>query len=732
MNISNDEIRYAATKLGTEFRIFPLAGKEPATKSGFYDATQDLAQIEEWYSGPYAGFNIGIRTGSASKLLVIDVDQKPGGPNGEKSLLELETIVGPLRNTVVQKTGTGYHLLYRYDGADIRCSQSKLGPGLDIKAEGGYIVVAPSLHPDTNTRYTLVDEQELTLDSLAEAPEALLDMIRMLSKGKNIAEPTPSLGHSACVSTSYGEKALYGECQNIRTARCGEQDITLNKSAFAIGQLVQSGALELHHARTALVEAGMAMNNCDLGNPWSSEEVTRKVNASMSDGMKKPRRNVPSAVQEEDIDTAMAEMNEKHAVVVMGGKCLVLNEAKGLNGTTVSFSTFTDLKNRYSARTVKIGRTTQKLGHAWLDNPNRRSYDEVVFDPANRSNSAYNLWKGFAVTPRKGSCSRYLDHIRENIASGDHECYEYILNFMADAVQNPAVRPGVALVLRGGPGTGKGMFVKFFGKLFGRHYVQITDPNSLLGKFNRLLEDKLIVFADEAFWAGDKAAEGRLKGLITEQTITIEMKGIDSYSVENYVRLIIATNEEWAVPAMSKERRFFVLDVSDARQQDRAYFSAIQSEMENGGTEALLHLLLNRNIDGIDIAKFPQTLALEDQKRLSMRPIDQWMMDCLERGNIDYRYTWDTPIPTSVAYDSFDLFCKRSGQKHYMNESTFGKALKTLVPSLNTKKMNYTTYSVGDNLPLNQRVRHYVFSPLDECKKHFERLSGIKLDFSEE
>lgn len=83
------------------------------------------------------------------------------------------------------------------------------------------------------------------------------------------------------------------------------------------------------------------------------------------------------------------------------------------------------------------------------------------------------------------------------------------------------------------------------------------------------MEDKLVVFALEAFWADDKAAEGRLKGVITEPTTTIEVKVIDSESVENCIRLIVALNKEWTVPAMSKERRIYVLDVSVARQQDR-------------------------------------------------------------------------------------------------------------------------------------------------------------------
>jgi hypothetical protein len=734
MSISNTELKEAAVKLGNDFKVFPLRGKKPAIQSGFHAATSNTTQLTEWFSDRYEGCNIGIPTGSASKLIAIDVDQKPGQANGMHSLMELERVIGPLPNTVTQITGTGRHLIYRYDGDDIPCSVGKLGPGLDVRGEGGYIVVAPSIHPDTNTPYMFADGRELTLDALAPAPEPLLKLLRRSDQneiGANIKVPQCS---SIAAPANFGSSALAAECVNIRSAPCGQQEAALNKAVFAIGQLVGGGSIDYQEAVLALIEAGMAMTNCNIHQPWTKSEISKKVAHTLADGMKSPRRSVPDANSDAELDALVAELNQNHAVVMMGGKCLVLNETKPLSGgsTGYSFSSFSDFKNRYCTRAVKVGKSYQKLGHAWLEHPNRRSYEQVVFDPANRSNGAYNLWQGFAVDAVKGSCTLFLGHIRNIIAAGNEEVYEYILNFMADAVQNPAVRPGVALVLRGGPGTGKGVFVHNFGRLFGRHFLRIDNPHNLLGNFNRELEDKLVVFADEAFWAGDKAAEGRLKGLITEPTITIEMKGVDSYTVPNYIRLIVATNEEWAVPAMSKDRRYCVLDVSDERQQDREYFAAIANEMDNGGREALLHFLLNRSIDGTDIAKFPKTKALEDQKRLSLSLIDQWFMDCLERGCIDYRYSWDKAIPTSVAFAAFDSFCRNGGQRHYMFEATFGKAMKGLVPSLTTRRLNVDSRAIDDRLPLNGRVRHYILSPLEMCRQHFEKTKGITLDIAEE
>ena len=77
----------------------------------------------------------------------------------------------------------------------------------------------------------------------------------------------------------------------------------------------------------------------------------------------------------------------------------------------------------------------------------------------------------------------------------------------------------------------------------------MDNPRQFLGHFNAHLEDALVVFADEAFWADHNQAEGRLKALVTEPKLAIESKGRDVSFVYNHVRLIVASNSAWIVPA---------------------------------------------------------------------------------------------------------------------------------------------------------------------------------------
>src|SRR5215207_9332163 len=117
-------------------------------------------------------------------------------------------------------------------------------------------------------------------------------------------------------------------------------------------------------------------------------------------------------------------------------------------------------------------------------------------------------------------------------------------------------------------------------RLFKGHSLHITNSKHLVGNFNAHLVDALFLFLDEAFWAGDKQGEGTLKALITERSIMIEPKGVDSYQMPNRLKILMASNNEWVVPASADERRYFVLDVPATRKGDVDYFRKLAAAIE--------------------------------------------------------------------------------------------------------------------------------------------------------
>ncbi len=168
------------------FAVFPLTekGKTPATAHGFKDATTDKAQIREWW-GQHPNLNIGIATGSASGgLVVIDVDNGHGG-NGSASLREWERANGPLPDTVTCITGSGGYHYYFYDDQEYR-NKTSIIDHVDIRAEGGYVVAPPSVHPNGNVY--MWD----ALGELGEVPIARnSEKVRVFLRGQKKKDPEP-------------------------------------------------------------------------------------------------------------------------------------------------------------------------------------------------------------------------------------------------------------------------------------------------------------------------------------------------------------------------------------------------------------------------------------------------------------------------------------------------------------------------------------------------------------
>jgi hypothetical protein len=138
--------------------VFPCesGGKRPLTYNGFWDATTDVNRIKAFWSR-WPAANVGVPTGQRSGLLVLDIDPRYGGP---QSLVVLERENGPLSSTARSRTdGGGVHVFFRYPAEEeVRNSGGRLGAGLDVRGEGGYVVVPPSR---TQGVYEWIDKSPL-------------------------------------------------------------------------------------------------------------------------------------------------------------------------------------------------------------------------------------------------------------------------------------------------------------------------------------------------------------------------------------------------------------------------------------------------------------------------------------------------------------------------------------------------------------------------------------------
>jgi hypothetical protein len=350
----------------------------------------------------------------------------------------------------------------------------------------------------------------------------------------------------------------------------------------------------------------------------------------------------------------ITRLNKSYAVVQLDAKIAILVERPGKPAV---FMTPTDLHLWYANDTITIGRRKEPVSMVWLQHPHRRQYEDVVFDPRDTNPAHYNLWQGFAVQPdAKGSCERWLHHIKNNICSGNEEHFRWVLGFLAHMVQRPWEKPGVALVLQGKEGAGKGFFANVIGRLCPHHYVVVSQAAHLTGRFNAHCQQCLVMFVDEGFWAGDKHGEGALKHLVTDHELLIEPKHVNPFMIRNVVRMVVASNEHWVVPAGTNARRWFVLKVADTYANDRKYFSAIEAELDAGGLQAFIHLLQTFDLSEADIYTAPKTAALLEQKIETMAPHDRWWLQCLQEGEITGADQWPAEIVKEELWESYQRF----------------------------------------------------------------------------
>jgi hypothetical protein len=433
-------------------------------------------------------------------------------------------------------------------------------------------------------------------------------------------------------------------------------------------------------------------------------------------------RRALDLTRDEDLD----RMNQRHAVININGKTKVLTWCKSqmfegqYEAQLSSFDDFAKLHNRESKKFVVQTDKGSKnvvmpMGDWWLKNQWRRQYNGgFKFMPrcdAEEVDETLNLWRGFGVPAIPGNCDRFLKHCLEILCSGHKDLFDYLIRWMAFIVQK-RTRTEVALLLRSDEeGTGKGMFCRYFGKLFGPHYMQVSQPSQVIGQFNPHLEKLLVLLADEALFAGDPRHRNALWALITEPTIAIEPKGVDIYRAESFLSLIINTNAEHAVQVEATARRIFALEVSKARLRDHVYFGELLDEMNGDGPAALLAYLQAVDLTDFNIRNIPDTEGLKQQKSLSRHGVDAVIEELCHSAMLPFQHRAKENCTSTYGEhlnEGFWSWCKNNFQD-LRRENPRGLAVQF-------KKYGAVMWTSG--------VAYLKFPDLEDLRDAFEKKHG--------
>lgn len=283
--MSRDRLmRCALVLAGRGMKVFPLqpGSKVPAVRRDWEGcATSDIEQIERWWA--HVPYNVAIATGP-SHLLVVDLDApKPGRPDtrhGRQVFADLARRLGedlPRDTLTVATAGDGLHLYLRSPaGVHLTNTAGRLGPGIDTRAGGGYVVAPGSRVSGRSYR---------VLCSLppAPAPAWLLDQLRPRRVG------LPPAG-ARSPHDSYVRAALAGEARNVAAAPISRRNHTLFVAAARLARFVTSGRLSAQDVRAALEAAADRHVGVE---GFTQGEAVRTVDSGLRRGAASPQARQP-------------------------------------------------------------------------------------------------------------------------------------------------------------------------------------------------------------------------------------------------------------------------------------------------------------------------------------------------------------------------------------------------------------------------------------------------------
>jgi len=252
-------LRYAARS----WPVFPCRSTEPGRKRpltgrGFHDASVDPETIRRWWA-TWPDALIGVPTGKPISAVVLDIDVKDAAACGFDSLEDLGHSILP--QTPMSHTASGgLHVFFALPERDLKCSVGLIGPGLDVRSGGGYIIAPPS------PGYTWDPIHNFKTTPLTPAPDWLWP-----PKPSRPSLPPPAIPMTGL--GPYGEAAIEDACTAIVRAPAGEQERTLNAECFSIGTAAGAGIIPADIALRTLLRAGNAMPDYDPRWPWRPEEI---------------------------------------------------------------------------------------------------------------------------------------------------------------------------------------------------------------------------------------------------------------------------------------------------------------------------------------------------------------------------------------------------------------------------------------------------------------------------
>jgi len=735
--MSGGEIRDAALAYAAQgIPVFPCRpDKKPRVTGGFKAATTDPAMINTWWKD-WPDAMIGIPTGEPSGLIALDVDVDPEkGLEGQASLAALEDEHGPLPATRTQRTPRGgTHHIFAWPGHEVPSSVGKLGRGLDVRGDGGYVILAPSVNGE-GRRYILERDCEAV-----PAPDWLLDLA--MKGGKARQEPqirTSSSISPLAVLDPYVETALRKEVERVSSAPEGERNDTLNRAAFSLGQLVGGGCLDRDRVERTLVDAAGASGLVDDD---GLESVHRTIASGLEAGRLQPRgipeRSILNAGHETRASSSLQEVLNRPVEATEDGLARAFADALGedlrychetgawfiWNGaywqqdrTDEAFHRARELCRLHNpkpdqrlARATTAGAVERfaKADPVFAVTADRWDADPYLLGTpggtvdlrTGRLRSPHRrdfITKVTAVVPHTGGCCPTWRRFLAEATNGD-EALQRFLQQLAGYCLTGDVSEHSLFFLYGPGGNGKSVFVNVLTGIMGAYATIAAMDSFTAARGERhptdlaMLRGARLVSASETE-EGRSWAESRIKQLTGGDPITARFMRQDYFEYRPQFKLVIVGNHKPVLSSVddAAKRRFNILPFTHTPTTPDPHLEAkLESEWPAilaWAIEGALDWRQNRLIR-------PQVVTQATADYFNEQDlVGEWLEACCDTGENGFTDT------NANLYKSWSAFAEANGEHP------------------------------GTKKKLNQHLRRLGFEPLQETPGHRKQrgLRGIRV-----
>ena len=328
-------------------------------------------------------------------------------------------------------------------------------------------------------------------------------------------------------------------------------------------------------------------------------------------------------------------------------------------------------KNMYYTKTVEGEEVKMSFLSTWKGDESIRTYERVVFKPKQQvPKTDFNIFADFPCEAVKGDCS-IMNELMWLLSGENQEVFDYTESYFAHMIQKPSDKPGVSLVFSTTKqGAGKDTPLDFIGKIVGGESFFNTEDaeNQVFGRFTEHLQKCIFLKMEEVEFETNKKNESALLSLITASTRSYEGKGQKPITLDDYKRIVMTTNKSIPVNIPESDRRFVLVNSSEKRVGDRAFWDNVYKELAKPETkQAYFYHLLNKDISNFNIRNRPTTDFYKEVKQ-TLRPYHASYFQSVLELNTEAE---------TLSWKARDLFNEMNTKTKFpVSETKFGRDMK--------------------------------------------------------